>query len=516
MTHPQDDQSNDRPPVPVGSLNVDGLLEKVLATMSNPVAYVDRDLRYIYANAAYQQSLGITAADYGRLTIYEVLPEAWLAAVRPRMEAARAGHSQDFEQTVPDRSGGQKHLRIQYIPDTTPGHGMSGIIVILQEVTPERQRELTAQLRESQNYLRHILDSSLHGIWGLNTKGHLTFINQRALDLLGYENELELADRPMHTVVHYAHADGRPHPLADCPMYDSFINRNTHHVRDDVLWRKDGTALPVSYYSTPVIVGENCVGSVVTFEDVTHQRALEASLEVERAKSVRNAKLASLGEMSAGIAHEINNPLAIIAGTVGILPKYVDRPDDFAAKLEAMKKSCARIARIVKGLQKFSRSGDKPSFQDHELEKIVGEALVLTEAKSKRHATPVRLTGQTAARVRCDEVEIEQVVINLINNAIDAVKTSRERWVELAISDDADSVVLRVSDSGRGIPEAVRHKLFQPFFTTKDVGQGTGLGLSIVKGILDEHKASIAVLAEETHTVFEIRFIKVTGGPVEP
>ena len=106
----------------------------------------------------------------------------------------------------------------------------------------------------------------------------------------------------------------------------------------------------------------------------------------------------------------------------------------------------------------------------------------------------------------CDEIEIEQVLVNLINNGIDAVKNLPEKWVRVTIFEDPTQVILQISDSGSGIPEKIRHRLFDPFFTTKGVGEGTGLGLSIAKGILDEHHATISVLAEAPHTCFEIRF----------
>jgi signal transduction histidine kinase len=231
-------------------------------------------------------------------------------------------------------------------------------------------------------------------------------------------------------------------------------------------------------------------------------------LELERLKSTQNAKLASLGEMSAGIAHEINNPLAIISGAVGLLSKFLDNPEKLSSKVETIKKSCDRIARIVKGLQKFSRSGDAASRQPHVLSKIVNEATYLTEIKSKLHSTPVTTDCKTDAYVFCNEVEIEQVLVNLISNAIDAVKTRPDKWVKVALYDDDNSVVLRVTDAGPGIPENVRAKLFDPFFTTKKVGEGTGLGLSITKGILDEHKATITVVADSPNTCFEIRFTR--------
>jgi C4-dicarboxylate-specific signal transduction histidine kinase len=215
--------------------------------------------------------------------------------------------------------------------------------------------------------------------------------------------------------------------------------------------------------------------------------------------------------MSAGIAHEINNPLAIISGSVGLLSKFIDNPEKFAAKIQSIQKSCDRIARIVTGLQKFSRSGDKRNFELKELASLVNEAMVLTESKSKRHSTPVTIDCKTQAKIKCDEVEIEQVLVNLINNAIDAIKSQAQKWVTISISEQGANVVLRVMDSGPGIPESVRSKLFEPFFTTKKVGQGTGLGLSIAKGTLDEHQASITIDDKFPNTCFEIRFPKAEG-----
>jgi PAS domain S-box-containing protein len=246
--------------------------------------------------------------------------------------------------------------------------------------------------------------------------------------------------------------------------------------------------------------------------DITEDIQMRSDLDMERAKSIRNSKLASLGEMSAGIAHEINNPLAIISGSVELLSKFANNPEKYAAKIESIKKSCDRISRIVTGLRKFSRSAEKNAFDFFNLSDIIKEALILTDAKSKRHGTPIEVDIPVAAPIYCDEVEIEQVLINLFNNAVDAVKNVPEKWVKVSLCEDGEALVLRVTDSGPGIPENVRNKLFEPFFTTKRVGEGTGLGLSITKGILDEHKATITVLSDTPNTCFELRFPKVIRG----
>lgn len=243
-----------------------------------------------------------------------------------------------------------------------------------------------------------------------------------------------------------------------------------------------------------------------TCQDLTEAKLLQEQLEIERAKSAHAAKLASLGEMSAGIAHEINNPLGVIAGNIPLLQKFKNDPEKFTAKVGALLKASDRIERIVKGLKKFSRSSDKSPRKRENLKNLVNEALVITDAKSRRHSTPISCEIAGDLEVLCDGVEIEQVIVNLINNAIDAVKDMQEKWVKVESLIEARQVVLRVSDSGPGISQEVEKKLFQPFFTTKPVGEGTGLGLSVAKGILDQHGATILVNRTFSNTCIEIRF----------
>jgi signal transduction histidine kinase len=243
-----------------------------------------------------------------------------------------------------------------------------------------------------------------------------------------------------------------------------------------------------------------------TFQDITERKKSAEEMAKMNLQLIQSSKLASLGEMAAGIAHEINNPLAIISGSVGLLSKNAENPEKLASKVQVIKKSCDRIARIVQGLKKFSRSADKANIQQHDLSNIIKEATIITEAKSKRHSTPVTVDCNSNLKVACDDVEIEQVIVNLINNSIDAVKTRSQKWVKISLFDDVNFIVLRITDSGPGIPENIRNKLFDPFFTTKNVGEGTGLGLSITKGILDEHKATITLVADSPNTCFEIRF----------
>ncbi len=242
-------------------------------------------------------------------------------------------------------------------------------------------------------------------------------------------------------------------------------------------------------------------------DDITDRKLTHEALELERVKSVRNAKLASLGEMSAGIAHEINNPLGIISGYIRLLKRFSAGDCKALERLNEMDKASNRISKIVNGLRKFSRSSDEPIEREMvQLKQILTEVQTLTHGKANQHLTVVDLDCRTEASVLCGEIELEQVFVNRINNAIDAVQGLKERWVKVSGFERDGQVIVQVRDSGAGIPQKVREKLFHPFFTTKPVGRGTGLGLSIVKGILDEHTATIEVLCSDPHTCFEVRF----------
>lgn len=256
------------------------------------------------------------------------------------------------------------------------------------------------------------------------------------------------------------------------------------------------------------------IGMKGTCQNITEVVWAEEQLKVERAKSIHAAKLASLGEMSAGIAHEINNPLAIISGNTVLLKRVLEEHKE-GPKLDAISKAVDRIQRIVDGLRKFSRSSVHMVRKEESLNAIISESIFLSESKAKRHNVEVRRKTPIDFKIKCDLVEMEQVLVNLINNSIDAVKNRSNRWVCIETEDLNDKIKLRVIDSGEGISESLENKLFQPFFTTKAVGEGTGLGLSITKGIIESHFGILTLNRDFKNTCFEIVLPAVKEGPYE-
>lgn len=246
-----------------------------------------------------------------------------------------------------------------------------------------------------------------------------------------------------------------------------------------------------------------------TIQDIHDKKITELKYNKERQKSIQSSKFAALGELSASIAHEINNPLGIISGYAELLKYKGDGSND--DQLDAILKSTERISYIVKNLKRFSRTDGVPTKQKVELIGLIEEALSLVTPKIKRSLIKFNTELTDTAEIWGNEVEIEQVIINLINNSIDAVSLQENSWVKLSAFKSKDCVELTFEDSGEGIPEHIQLKMFEPFFTTKDVNKGTGLGLSVVKGIIDEHNATIEVDNSLSNTCIRVKFNLLDG-----
>lgn len=229
--------------------------------------------------------------------------------------------------------------------------------------------------------------------------------------------------------------------------------------------------------------------------DKTKEVELEQNLELERAKSLHQSKLATIGQLAAGVGHEINNPLAIIAGQIVVAEQMLkDSPNPDSRVLDRLKKidhAVNRIANIVKGLRTFARSDDSQITYFNIMDPVQETFDMLKDMYEKEG---VKLSLQSDGSVNFllgNRGRIQQVLINLISNAKDSSEGKNDRSISLEITANGEEVLLKVKDNGSGIREDLYDKIFEPFFTTKEPNKGTGIGLSLVNNIIKEHKGRI-------------------------
>lgn len=250
-------------------------------------------------------------------------------------------------------------------------------------------------------------------------------------------------------------------------------------------------------------------GAIIVSLIITELVKARAALREHEAKSQYSAKLASLGEMAAGIAHEINNPLTIIQGSASIIEKLLDKEpldkDNIKFLSRKMVETTERISKTVKSLKTLSRNGARDPFVRVNVSALLNLAMDMSGQRFKKHDIEFTMSAVPEdLEVLGREVELGQVLVNLINNAIDAAKEQALKWVRVDCEVSETWIDILVSDSGPGIPPEIRSKIMEPFFTTKEVNQGTGLGLSISKTIMESHQGELSLLAAP-ETTFRMR-----------
>ena len=269
------------------------------------------------------------------------------------------------------------------------------------------------------------------------------------------------------------------------------------------------SATPETLPSVEMLANLDNIGRQLGIVD--ERRRAAAAVNDSHMKMIAAAKMATLGEMAGGIAHEINNPLAVIQGHLARIKKYTAWPDAeerTGAEIQAINATIMRITKIVNGLRAFARDSTNDPFEVVPVARLVQETLALSAERFKNRGIGLTVTPiDEAWTIECRPSQISQVLVNFLNNAFDAVepKASAAPKVELSVVGSDDAISFTVSDDGPGIPVAIQGRILEPFFTTKPVGRGTGLGLSISKGLVESHGGSVKFRSRPGETVFSAR-----------
>jgi PAS domain S-box-containing protein len=347
------------------------------------------------------------------------------------------------------------------------------------------------ELEKTRGYLNNILESISDGVIAVDLTATVTTVNKSVLHVSEYSLQ-EIVGKRLDTIfVERKLFDyKRPEVLA--------VKFNRGGV-ETVIERKDGTTIPIILFSSP-IYNENAeiVGAVFTFKDLSTIKKLQDQIE-------RSRRLASIGEMAAGVAHEIRNPLGGIEMFASILMREI-KEDDHRKMLENILVGVRSINKIVSELLNFTRSFRKTDFGDVDLIEVINSAIAFADVELKEKKVTVKKNFAFADQyvMHGDEDQLKQLFLNVFLNGAQAMKENGG-VLEIMLQKKDEHIYVRVKDNGVGIAKENLAKIFDPFFTTK--ATGNGLGLAISHRIIEAHKGEVAVKSyPDKGTEFIIHF----------
>ncbi len=342
------------------------------------------------------------------------------------------------------------------------------------------------------NLLSKIQEFANIGIWELDLKTELTKWSEQVYKIYGLDSTRSLSKD--EGVSFYAPQERER--LAKMIM--NSIEQRKPFFGEFEFCDAKGQKKWVHSYGEPICDDEgNVVKLIGTFQDVTKRVEFEKLAQKQKEMAQHQAKLASLGELSAGVGHEINNPLSVAWSYLDLLKeKYLesDKAKEIAQKIDA---NLSRIKNITEGLRKFAHV-DSEKKELFSIKESVEELITMIREVFHSDAIEIQLQNNLSKDLFIcgSKGRLEQVFLNMFTNAKYAMKKSSHKSIDVILDEVPGQVRITISDTGSGIPEELREKIFDSFFTTKKVGDGTGLGLSLSKSIIEEFGGSLSLNSE--------------------
>lgn len=461
-----------------------------------------KETRITWANSAFAAILGYTASEIVGLTLTDLTHHEDLPQTRQRIEDIRAGSgtSGNVERRYRRKDGSYIWVSIAATIKRDDTGRPTHLIGIMQDISERKRNEL--ELRESESRLRMVMELGKIGMWEVDFLTSEAYWSPALKELCGVPEDFPATTEGFWRLVH-------PDDVAEVVRGNAELMKGRTSFPPFRIIRPDGKIRWLQNIGRVKKEGDKLIGVLV---DVTEAREAEQLIEAQKANIVAASKMSALGEMAAGLAHEINNPVAIIHGHATLL-KHValhgGEPEVIKKTAEVVAQTADRISKITRSLLAFARDAGHDPFELTSLKSVIDDTAEFCRQRFRKYGVELSIDPVSPdLRIECRPVQVSQVLLNLLNNAFDAVEKSPKQQIHIAVKDLENFVEVSVKDSGPGIPAGLRERIFQPFFTTKEVGRGTGLGLSVASGLIQAHGGRLTFESSGEGTRFVITLPK--------
>ncbi|MGI8510038.1 MAG: sensor histidine kinase [Gemmatimonadaceae bacterium] len=345
-------------------------------------------------------------------------------------------------------------------------------------------------IEEAREQFAQLLESTDEGLYGMDAHGVCTFINSAGAGMLGYDHD-ELIGHDMHTMIHARRPDESPYPVEECPIYRAFLAGEAVRVANEVFWRKNDTAIPVEYSSSPIRERGEVIGAVIAFNDISERKSAERDRDHLITALARSNQ--ELDQFAYVASHDLKAPLRGIAN----LSEWVEEdlgdnvPEDVRKKMDLIRGRVHRLEALIDGILQYSRAGRvRASVETVDTAALLQEVVELL-------APPPEVTvtiGPNMPTLLSERTPLQQVFLNLISNAI---KYNRRpgATIDVTVRDAGQFYAFSIADNGAGIAPEYHDRIFGIFQTleSRDKVEGTGIGLSVVKKMVELRGGTITV-----------------------
>ena len=484
--------------------------DQLQAILNNAEAVIylkDVKGRYITVNNRFEQLFNVDRIAVAGLKDHDIFP-AHIADIYHKndqkiLETKSALH---FEETAPDQFGGERNYISVKFPLKKSNGTLYALCGISTDITKMKQAE--KELRHLRNYLSNIINSMPSTLIGVDDEGLITLWNNQAEQVTGYIPQ-KAVGRSLETVYPQL-SEGMDQVRRAIDTRTEQQSKKQARRQDDVTVYEDITIYP--------LIANGVEGAVIRIDDITDQVQLEEMM-------VQSEKMLSVGGLAAGMAHEINNPLAGMIQTASVMRMRLEDMDmpanrqaaeqigvsvdhirDYMEKrgifrmVDAINESGSRVAEIVDNMLSFARKSDAV-FSSYQPEQLVDKILELAatdyDLKKQYDFKTIKIIKEyeeNLPMLPCEGAKIQQVLLNILRNGAQAMQSSRQKdsyepcfIIRLSIEKEPGMLRIEIQDNGPGIDKATQKRIFEPFFTTKQPGIGTGLGLSVSYFIVTEN-----------------------------